>query len=61
MTDLVAAIGLVFALEGSLYALFPGALKKLATRAIELPADRLRIGGLASVVLGVVLVWVVRR
>ena len=60
MSDLVVAIGLVLALEGSLYALFPGALKKLAMRAIELPADRLRIGGLASVALGVALVWLVR-
>lgn len=60
MSDMLAAIGLVLALEGALYALLPNAMKRLAAQAIEMPADRLRAAGLASTALGVAIVWLVR-
>jgi uncharacterized protein YjeT (DUF2065 family) len=60
MSDILVAIGLLFALEGALYALFPGAMKRLAAQALETPADTLRLAGVAGVALGVALVWLVR-
>jgi len=60
MTDLVVAIGLVLAIEGLIFAAFPGAAKRLAQNAMETPEGSLRIAGVVSAVLGVLLVWLVR-
>lgn len=60
MSDLLIALGLVLAVEGTLYALFPGAMQTMMRRALELPAEQLRFGGLFALVAGVVIVWLVR-
>lgn len=60
MTDIGIAIGLVLAVEGALYALFPGFMKGLAAQALQTPADTLRIAGVVSAGIGVGLVWLVR-
>jgi uncharacterized protein YjeT (DUF2065 family) len=60
MTGVVAAVGLVLALEGALYALFPETMKRVAAQVNDTPSDTLRIAGAASVALGVVMVWMVR-
>lgn len=60
MSDFVVAIGLVFVLEGMLYALAPVAAKKLAAMAIETDEAQLRRAGLIAAVLGVGLVWLGR-
>ncbi len=60
MSDLLVAIGLVFALEGALYALFPNFMKQVAAQAIEMPPEMLRTGGLIFVCLGALIVWFVR-
>jgi len=60
MSDFLVAIGLVFALEGILFAAFPGAVKQAMAHVTETPDGRLRIIGIASAVIGVVLVWLVR-
>lgn len=60
MSDVVAAIGLILALEGGLYALFPDVMKRMAQRVLETPADPLRLAGLVSASIGVALVWFVR-
>ncbi|AXS41302.1 DUF2065 domain-containing protein [Breoghania sp. L-A4] len=60
MNDFLTALGLVLALEGTLYALMPGALKAFMRQALELPDQVLRLSGLGALVLGVVLVWLVR-
>ena len=60
MAELLTALGLVLVLEGLLYALAPGAAKRLAESVRDLPIDSLRNGGIAAVVLGVVIVWLVR-
>jgi uncharacterized protein len=61
MSDLGAAIGLVFAIEGIIFAAFPLVAKRAMTAALDVPDSRLRIAGLASAILGVVIVWLVRR
>ena len=60
MSDFVVAIGLVFALEGILFAAFPGLVKRAMAHVGETPDGPLRLIGIASAVLGVVLVWLVR-
>jgi len=60
MSEVVTAIGLILALEGAFYALFPDYMKRMAARVIETAGDTLRIAGLISAVVGVLLVWLVR-
>jgi hypothetical protein len=60
VSDLWVALGLVLALEGTFYALAPGAMKNLVRQMLDLPDAMLRTGGLAALVLGVVIVWLVR-
>jgi uncharacterized protein len=60
MPELIVAIGLVFVIEGLLFAAFPGMAKRLAATALESPENSLRIAGIISAVLGLVLIWLVR-
>ncbi|WP_417669859.1 DUF2065 domain-containing protein [Roseibium sp.] len=60
MNDLIVALGLVLALEGTLYALAPGGMKSMMRAALETPDQTLRTAGLVALVLGVLLVWFVR-
>ena len=61
MTDFLAALGLVLAIEGILLAAFPLATKRAMAAALETPDGRLRIAGLVSALIGVVIVWLVRH
>ena len=60
MVDLATAIGLVLVLEGLLWAVSPGAMNRAAALALGLADEQLRVGGLAAVAVGVLLVWLVR-
>ncbi|WP_306031344.1 DUF2065 family protein [Stappia sp. MMSF_3263] len=60
MNDLWVALGLVLALEGTLYALAPGAAKNFVRQILDLPDTALRTGGLAALAIGVAIVWLVR-
>jgi uncharacterized protein YjeT (DUF2065 family) len=60
MNEVATAIGLILALEGALCALFPELVKRMAQHMLETPGDTLRVIGVASVALGVALVWLVR-
>ncbi len=59
-TDLLTALALVMVIEGTLLALFPGAMKRLWEMARDVPPSVLRIGGLGAAVAGVLLVWLIR-
>ena len=61
MADLVAAHGLALALEGLVFAAFPEAVRRALLDAAETPRERMRLVGIVSAVLGVVIVWSVRR
>jgi len=54
------ALGLVLVIEGLLYALVPGQLRRMLTAMERLSDDQLRLGGLAAVAIGVLIVFVVR-
>jgi uncharacterized protein len=60
MSDFVVAIGLVLAIEGLIFAAFPAAAKRLAANALESPEGSLRIAGVVSAVLGIIIVWLIR-
>ena len=60
MEDLLTALGLAIAIEGALYALFPAAMKRVLTEALEKPESTLRLAGLAAAVGGVAIVWLLR-
>jgi len=61
MTDFLAALGLVLAIEGILFAAFPLGTKRAMAAALDTPDGRLRIIGLVSALLGVFIIWLVRR
>ncbi len=61
MSDFLAAIGLVFAIEGILLAAFPLATKRAMAAALDIADNRLRIAGLVSALVGVLIVWLVRH
>jgi uncharacterized protein YjeT (DUF2065 family) len=61
MSDFLIALGLVFALEGLIFAAFPGTAKRAMTSALETSDGVLRIVGIVSAIIGVVLIWIVRR
>lgn len=60
MSDFVAALGLVFVLEGLMFAAFPGAVKRAMASVMETPDAPLRTVGVVSAVFGVALIWMVR-
>jgi uncharacterized protein YjeT (DUF2065 family) len=60
MGDFLVALGLVFVLEGLMFAAMPALAKRAMTNAIDTPDATLRVIGLVSAVVGVVAVWLVR-
>jgi uncharacterized protein len=57
MSDFVTAAGLVFVIEGLLYAFVPGHLKYMMMAMQHVPEETLRIGGVAAMAVGVAIVW----
>ncbi|HKO10188.1 MAG: DUF2065 domain-containing protein [Alphaproteobacteria bacterium] len=60
MADFLTALGLVLVIEGVLYALFPGTMRRMMALMITQPPMAVRAAGLAGAALGVVIVWLVR-
>ena len=60
MMDFLAALGLVLALEGLIFAAFPSAAKRALAEASEAPVERMRVVGVVSAVGGVIIIWYVR-
>ncbi|MGC6511236.1 MAG: DUF2065 domain-containing protein [Parvibaculales bacterium] len=54
---LLLGIGLVFVVEGTLYALFPDALKRMIAQMGDMKPEMLRTGGVMALAFGVLLVW----
>ena len=61
MADLLTAIALAVALEGTLYAVFPEAMKKFMVQVLDQPDNVLRGAGLTALLAGVACVWLIRR
>jgi len=60
MSDFLAALGLVFVIEGLIFAAFPDAAKRAMTSVLETPDISLRLIGIGSALVGLVIVWLVR-
>jgi uncharacterized protein len=60
MTDFLAALGLVFVVEGLIFAAFPEAAKRAVAVMMDTPDQRLRAVGLVSAVFGLVVLWLGR-
>ena len=57
MKELIIAIGLLFFIEGTIYALFPSKMKNMLKNIEKLPSNQIRIGGLIFSILGFLIVW----
>jgi uncharacterized protein len=60
MSDFLAALGLVFVIEGLVFAAFPNQAKRAMMSVMETPETSLRLIGLGSALIGVLVVWLVR-
>ena len=59
--DFLIGIGILFVLEGILFAAGPGFMRKAMKSAMEMPDNILRAVGIASAVAGLILIWLIRR
>ena len=60
MSEFLVALGLVFAIEGLVFAAFPASVKRAMEQVLETPDLTLRIVGILSAVVGVAMIWLVR-
>jgi len=60
MKDFLAALGLVFVIEGLLFAAFPAYAKRAIMSVLDTHDGPLRLIGIGSAVIGLVALWLVR-
>jgi len=60
MIDLLTALALVLVIEGLMLAVFADRLNLMLAKLSEIPPGALRVAGLASAVIGVFVVWLIR-
>lgn len=56
-TALITAIALVFIIEGVLPFIFPNFWRRVMSQAIQMSENHLRLTGLISMIIGLVLLW----
>ncbi len=61
MKDFLVALGLVLVLEGIVFVAFPEMAKRAMESVLQLPDQILRLVGLASALVGLIVVWFIRR
>lgn len=61
MSDLFVALGLVLVIEGALYALAPGGMKRALEQMREMSETQLRRGGFIAVLIGFAIVWLLKN
>ncbi len=61
MKELIIAIGLLFFIEGLLYALFPSKMKNMLKKIDMFKESQLRSGGLVFAIIGFLIVWYLKR
>jgi uncharacterized protein YjeT (DUF2065 family) len=60
MSDFIVALGLVFVIEGLVFSAFPGTAKRAMESVQQTQDGSLRIVGIVSAVLGLLLIWAIR-
>jgi uncharacterized protein YjeT (DUF2065 family) len=61
MKDLAAALGLLFFIEGLLFAIFPTRIKNMLKAIDKIPENKLRSMGLFFLILGFLIVWYMKQ
>ena len=61
MDEIFTAIGLLLFIEGLLYAIFPGSMKKMLNSMKDLSEQKLRIGGLIFAIIGFVIIAYIKK
>ena len=59
--SILQAVGLVFVIEGLLYAVLPSHVKAMLARLESMSNEQVRIAGAAALAFGVGLVWLAKR
>jgi uncharacterized protein YjeT (DUF2065 family) len=59
--DFLIGLGILFVLEGLLFAASPAWMRRAMKSAMAAPDNILRIAGLGSAVGGLILIWIMRR
>jgi uncharacterized protein YjeT (DUF2065 family) len=60
MSEFMVALGLVFVIEGLAFAAFPGATKRAMQAVHESPEMALRLIGIGSAIVGLLIIWAMR-
>ena len=60
ISDLLAALALVFVFEGIITFINPSGMKRIMTKILEFKDRELRIAGLLSMLIGVIVLFLVR-
>ena len=58
---ILGSLGLLLIIEGLLYALFPNRMKNMIRSILEMNNDTLKWGGLASAIIGFLMLWTAVR
>lgn len=60
-SDFMVGIGMLFVVEGLLFAAMPGWMREAVKSVLITPDNILRVVGIVSALGGLVLIWLVRR
>ena len=60
-TDFLIGIALLFVFEGLMFAASPAWMRRAMKSALATPDNLLRVVGIGSAVMGLILIWAVRR
>jgi len=61
MNEIFTAIGLLLFIEGLLYTIFPGSMKKMLNSMKDLSEQRLRTGGLIFAIIGFIIIAYIKK
>ena len=61
MDQIFTAVGLLLFIEGLLYSIFPGSMKKMLNSMKDLSEQKLRVGGLIFAITGFILIAYIKK
>ena len=61
MDQIFTAVGLLLFIEGLLYSIFPGSMKKMLNSMKDLSEQKLRIGGLIFAIIGFIIIAYIKK